>query len=415
MKLIVTRPTAKDRRLKEPGSARDLTIIGISHAAQHAYTAGFGILLPFAIEYFHTNYAAVGVILSLSQIAGYGLQVLATVMARASARLLLTLQNLLSAVGALIGAIAPTLALFLTGRFLQALSGWPQHPVGSAFLSDRHPKRKSSVLSWHVTAGNIGTLIAPALMGYAIARGGFKFALVVLTVILVIAALVVAFAIRTRWVLPRNVDATTSARSTNKELFHLMRKPAIFALLISGVIAAGGQGIGIVGVYTPGYLREGLHLNALTISVILTFLYLGAVIGPVAMGWLADRTSHRLSLITNYAAGASAIALFSLAGSSTFLLALLGLLMGIFSYSELPLRQTLFSDYLPKGLDRAGFAIFFTISQSVGSLWVAIIGFVVTYVDFSAAFWLMALTFVVGGLIVIIGTMKQPPKPAIDS
>jgi predicted MFS family arabinose efflux permease len=184
----------------------------------------------------------------------------------------------------------------------------------------------------------------------------------------------------------------------------LMRQRPIFALLLAGTIAAGGQGIGIVGVYTPGYLHTSLHLSALGLTVILTLLYAGAVVGPILMGSIADRTNHKVVLIANYGLGAAALLLFVLIGRGLFGLALVGVAIGIFSYSELSLRQTVFADYLPPGMSRAAFGVFFTVSQSIGALWIAIIGITVTDSGFRAAFVLMAMTFVVAALVVLWGT-----------
>ncbi len=388
-------------QLSEKRGPWDMVVVGWSHAGIHAYVAGLGILIPFVIAAFHTNYAVIGILLSATYIIGSGLQLLALILKRTSARLLLTIQNLACAVAAAINAWAPGLAVFVAGRFLQAAASWPQHPVGSSYLASRYPGR-GMVLSWHVTAGNLGTLLAPFAVSAAVATWGWRAGFLVLSVILLSATLLVALTLKAPWrsLAPSSLEEG-EARTSFREL---LRKREVLALLVAGMIAAGGQGVGMVGVYTPGYLHSGLHMTEFPVASVLTVLYIGAVAGPLIMGWVADRTAHVPVLLVNYALGAVALGSFVLVGRSIWYLAAVGLAVGIFSYSELPLRQTVFADFLPEGMRRAGFGIFFTISQSIGAIWVAVIGVAVTTVGFQAAFGIMAGTFLAGMLVVIWGT-----------
>lgn len=72
------------------------------------------------------------------------------------------------------------------------------------------------------------------------------------------------------------------------------------------------------------------------------------------------------SSYTLYALGAVSPAGFVMIGSSPFDLALAGLAVGVFAYSEQPVRQALFSDAMHGVSPRAAFGPYFAISQSVG-------------------------------------------------
>jgi len=382
-------------------------VVGWSHAGQHAYVAGLGIVIPYALGAFHTTYAVIGSLLAVAAIAGSALQALAVVVRRAGARLLLTIQNLGSVLGAGLGALAPNAYVFAAGRLVQAASGWPQHPVGSAFLAQRHPRRRGAILSWHVTAGNVGTLVAPALTGAAIAAGGWRLGMWALAALLATTALVTAVGIRAPWRRPVPPPSPTAAPRAS--LGALLRQRPVWTLLVAGTIAAGGQGIGIIGLYAPAYLHDHVRASTIAVSVVLTILYVGAVVGPVLMGHLADHTSHLGVLLANYVLGAAALLAFVLVGHDELALGILAIAIGIFSYSELPLRQTVFADFVPAAQQRAGFGVFFTISQSIGAVWVAVIGICVTTIGFTAAFAVMAGTFLVGALVVAAGVVAVQP------
>ncbi len=382
-------------------------VLGWSHAGQHAYVASLGIAIPYVLVAFHTNYATVGIMLSVAAIIGSGLQALSMIVRRTSIRVLITIQNVGSLIGAVIAALAPGISVFMAGRLIQSGSGWPQHPVGGAYLANRYASTRATTLSWHVTAGNLGTLLAPVIMPSIIVAYGWRAAFWALSILLATTIVVVVFWLPSPWhrlAAPNDTTTAPIEASFWRRLGTLTRQRPIFALLLAGAIAAGGQGIGIVGVYTPGYLHSSSHLSALALTAVLTPLYAGAVVGPILMGSIADRTNHRAILVANYGLGALALVLFVLIGHGLVGLALVGIAIGIFSYSELSLRQTVFADYLPPGLSRAAFGIFFTVSQSIGAVWIAVIGIVVTDAGFRIAFAVMATTFVVAALVVLWGT-----------
>ncbi|HEV2258199.1 MAG TPA: hypothetical protein VGS06_34140 [Streptosporangiaceae bacterium] len=73
---------------------------------------------------------------------------------------------------ALLGAVAPGLGVFASARVLGAVVSRPQHPVGSAYLSDRFPYRRATALSWHTAGGSFGTVAVPVLMSAVVAGAG---------------------------------------------------------------------------------------------------------------------------------------------------------------------------------------------------------------------------------------------------
>jgi MFS family permease len=388
-------------------------MVGYSHAGQHAYTASLGVVIPYVATAFHVSYALVGVVLAVAAIASSVLQGVASFVRSVTTRTLLVAQNLGGAIGAAIGAAAPVFWVFGLGRFVQAATGWPQHPVGSAYLTNRHPSHRGSVLSWHVTGGNVGTLVAPLVTTSIIAVAGWHWALGAVALILLSTVFVARFGIAPAKPASAPDEPTTTRerlRTALEELKVLLRRREAAVILAVGMIAAGGQGIGILSVYVPSYLHTGLHLKALALGAVLTVLYVGAVVGPVLTGHLADRLGHRAMLLANYALGASALVGFALVGRGLVVLALVGLATGLFSYSELPLRQTLFSDYSEGTAARSAFGIFFTVSQTVGALWVAIIGILITTVGFHGAFFAMAGTFVAAGVLIALGTRARPRR-----
>lgn len=408
---------------------RDLVVVGYSHAGQHAYIAGVGIAIPFIVAAFHVSYAVIGVALAIIASTGSLWQIAALVTRRTSSRVLLFAQDVGSTLGAVISALAPGIAVFMAGRLVQAWSTWPQHPIGSAYLANRHPRRRGTILSWHVTAGNVGTLVTPLALTSVIAAGGWRDGFWLLAALLATTAVVVGVGMDGRWrTTPRLEGArgeggdATAAHAQQvghshipagwhaawHELVAMIRQRPLATLLAAGALAAGGQGIGILSVYLPSYLKSSLRLSPFDLGAVMTVVYVGAVVGPVAMGHLSDRLGHHGVLLANYLLGAAALAGVVLAGSALGALAGVGLAVGVFSYSELSLRQTLFSDHLGRSGQRAGFGLFFAVSQSLGAAWVAITGILVTDVGFHVAIFTMAGTFLAAAAVVMGGIPRAP-------
>jgi len=92
------------------------------------------------------------------------------------------------------------------------------------------------------------------------------------------------------------------------------------------------------------------------------------------------------------------------------------LVMGAFSFAESPQLQALLADIAPPRLRDASFALYFTLSFGVGSLWTAIYGAVIQIADNEAGlpivFWLMAASYVAAALAILPVRAGGRPAPA---
>ena len=128
--------------------------------------------------------------------------------------------------------------------------------------------------------------------------------------------------------------------------------------------------------------------------------------GPGIGGHLSDKLGRRPVLLALYFFGAAALAGFVLVGSNPIILATMGFAVGVFSYSEQPIRQALFSDVM-QGVDaRKAFGAYFAISQSVGALWITALGIMITTLGFNSAFYTMAASFIAAAIIIGIYAKK---------
>jgi MFS family permease len=411
-------PAERAVLLRAPGDGRALGVMTAGHAVQHFYVAGLAVAYPYVVSSLHVSYALLGVVLTVAGLAGGLLQAAAGLLGRMRARVVLAGQNAGLALATLLGAVASGFGLFAVARVLGALVSWPQHPVGSAYLSERFPHRRGTVLSWHVAGGSLGTVTVPLIVTAVTASAGWRWALLVLAVALALGSLLVGVALpseaRTNEpptggaaeerALSGASPAGPAGRARPASLGRLLGKREVLAVLIASTVAAGGRGLGTLSTYVPADLRSGLHLPTITVGLIFTAVMAASVAGPLAGGALADRFGRRRALVATYVAGAAAIAAFGYAGKDLAALLVFGVAMGLLAYTESPLLQALFSDLTAEGEARSAFGAFFAIAYGVGSLWTALLGWVIDQAGFPVAFAVMAGSFVLAAFVVALGT-----------
>ncbi len=385
---------------REPSDRRALTVMAVSHGIQHFYVAGLAVTYPFVVAEFHVAYAELGAVLTAAGLLGGFLQGSAAALRRLSSRSVLAAQNAGMAVASLAAAVAPVFAVFGAARLLGSAVSWPQHPVGSAYLSERFPHRRATALSWHTAGGSIGTAVVPLLAAAVIAAAGWRWALGALAAALAVGGLLVFLGLP-RDAARRRPAPDAPAAAAPVPLWRLLRRRQVAAVLAAGTVAAGGRGLGTLSTYVPAYLRSGLHLPALTVGTLFTVVMVASILGQVAGGMLADRFGRYRALVATYLAGAGAIAWFGAAGHGVVMLGVAGALVGVLAYAESPLLQSLFSDLTQDGAARSAFGAFFAIGYGFGSLWLAIIGWIITAAGFTAAFTAMAASFAAAALIIL--------------
>lgn len=373
----------------------------VAHGIQHFYVAGLAVTYPFVVTQFHVSYAVLGVVLTIAGLLGGFLQGSAGLIRRASARAIITTQNAGLAAATLLAAFAPGFGVFAGARVAGTAVSWPQHPVGSAYLSDRFPHRRATVLSWHTAGGSIGTVTVPLLLSVVIAAAGWRWGLIFLSAALLAGAILVRVALPAERRAAPLADDGAAAAAPPVSLRQVLLHRRVVALLVASTIAAGGRGLGVLTAYVPAYLRSGLHLPTLTVGALFTVVVAASIAGPVVGGMLADRFGRIRTLVVTYVAGAAALTAFGYAGRDIPLLVVLGVCVGVLAYTESPLLQAVFSDLTQGGNARSAFGAFFAISFGIGSLWTAAIGWIVTAAGFPVAFAVMAGSFAAAAAVIV--------------
>jgi MFS family permease len=383
---------------------RTLWLLSLGHAVNHAQAALLPLVYLAIIPEFNISVAAIALLAAAGNVASGVVQLTYAAITRFfSRRVILAAGSLLFGGGMAGQALAPGFGAFSVANVLSRVGGSPQHPVGNGLLAEQFPEsRRGFAISAHIAGGNVGTVVVPLLGAWLIAGIGWRWTVVAFGV----PAMLIALAI---FMLVRESGADRAAARAYGSLWSalhaVMRDRNLVLVFLSAVMGGGGRGLGVLNVFVPLYLAVVVGLDTTTVALMYTVLVMFSVPGPIVAGWLSDRWGRKPLILAAYVGGAASLVVFVLAGSSVPLLWLGILLMGTFNFVESPQLQALLSDLTPPALRDASFAAYFTLAFGVGSLWVALYGWVIASLGnasgLPATFLIMAGAFVAATLVVL--------------
>ncbi len=417
----VTQSNDEEQILTIPAAGRDLTLVSAAHAVIHAVTVLMPLIYPFIQKEYNLSYTQIGLIVAIPNAVGGFLQIVFGLLSR------YILRKVMLGVGSILVGVSTFFTGTITGYWslmlwslLSRIAGAPQHPVGSSYLSDRFGrKRHGYALAWHVAGGNIGTLAVPLIAGPLLGMWGWRPVLYLAALPGILIGIAILILVHERGLLDRRVLQKKTIRQKGsrqlamglKVLVQPLQNRTLAIIMVVSIVAAGGRGLGNVTTYVPLYFQNVLHLNSSVISVLFTILLLGSVLGPLLGGRLSDMAGRRLMLLIFYGSSALTTLFFLVVaspGMPFWLIPLALILMGFAVYAESPLLQAYLADEASPAIRDTAFGLYFALAFGVGSVWSAILGWMIDHFGFDAAFLTMAFSYVVAGLVLLLIRKENP-------
>ncbi|HKY08146.1 MAG TPA: MFS transporter, partial [Candidatus Binatia bacterium] len=146
-----------------------LTLISSCHVLNHLQYSITAVLFPVMMNELSFGLVGLGFISALSSFVGQGLQVIYGFLSNFFRRTtMLAVGNVVVGVTAMAQYFVGSYAQLVTARVAIDAGSSPQHPLGSSILSRYYPRARGWALTFHHSAGNLGSFIGPAAASLAL-------------------------------------------------------------------------------------------------------------------------------------------------------------------------------------------------------------------------------------------------------
>ena len=386
-----------------------LGLISTCHTLNHLQYSITSVIFPVVMKELGFGLFQLGVISAVSSFVGQGLQVVygfISGMFRRTA--ILGAGNIIVGVTAMLQYFVGSFPQLLGARVVIDAGSSPQHPLGSSILSRYYPKARGWALTFHHSAGSLGSFIGPALASLALLYMGWRTAFVVFGIFSLAMGLTL-FLLQDYSSAPEeNEDKKSLLKSNVNAYFLCLKNRRILLTSLVLMVGAAGRGTGVNMTYLVPFFMDQFNITASAGGILLTIMSGAGLVGPLAIAWLSDRLGKR-TVITQVTLLLSAIMTVWLVQHSHLgLLFYLNLILyGSVVQARGSLTQTMIGDFASPELTDAAFSIYYFVGFISGPIWTLIIGYTMDHYGFAPAFYIAAATYVAGMLLLML--VKDEP------
>lgn len=395
--------TAREAAAGEAQKRFALALVSFCHSLNHLQSNITSVLFPVMMKDLGFGLLQLGVLSAVSNLAGQGLQVIYGILAGFFKRtVMLGLGNVILGLSTVLHSLLGSYPQLLAMRVVSSVGSSPQHPVGSSVLTRYFPKARGWALTFHYTAGNVGSFLAPALASFLLLYVGWRWAFVIFGLPGILLGL--SLFLLKEWT-PNVAGLEGKKKSLHVGLSAYLQCLKNRNLLFTSLIlmaGAAGRGTGINSTYLVPFFMDKFAVSASTGGLLLTVQQGAALVGPLLIGWLSDRFWKR-SFIVQATLLLSAVMTFWLPHHSTLspLFFLNLLLYGCFVHARGSLTQAMIGDFAPEELADAAFSIYFFIGFISGPIWTLITGYIMDAYGFAPAFYVAGASYLAGMVLLI--------------
>ncbi|MFT7649016.1 MAG: MFS family permease [Candidatus Poriferisodalaceae bacterium] len=334
-----------------------VTFLG-AHVVNDFYATIIPAFLPALSDDFDLDYTELGFLaLTFSLLSGV-LQPVAGHLAdqRGKRRFIASFGFAMGAVGFLAMAASPSFWIIVAVSLLCGLGASTYHPQATAFLVQAFPGERGRILGVHGRAGSVGHLLAPAVVVFATAWIGWRWAMVAIALPLLITSVLV----RTR------LDETEPNPTTRLW-------DAFTPRLLKVAVA-----FGLVGIVLQSFITFSVQMlvdegwsNTSAGSVLTALLIVGVFSQPVG-GRLFDQFGGRVVYAGAVVGTGLSVLLFVFTSGALSLLAIGGI--AFFGFAMFPVGLALASQMASDGQTGAAVGLMFGVSSLMSSLFKPVMG-----------------------------------------
>ncbi|HEY7716399.1 MAG TPA: MFS transporter [Candidatus Binatia bacterium] len=388
-----------------------LGVISGCHVLNHLQYSITSVIFPVMMTELGFGLIGLGFISALSSFVGQGLQVIYGFLANFFKRTtMLAVGNMVVGITAMLQYFIGSYPQLVAARVAIDAGSSPQHPLGSSILSRYYPKARGWALTFHHSAGNLGSFIGPAAASLALLHMEWRSAFVMFGIL----SLIMGVALF--WV--RDNDGAAEAGSAKKKaqagfdayIECLKNRNILFTSLVL-MVGAAGRGTGVNMTYLVPFFMAQYGVSASSGGFLLTLMQGAGLIGPLAIAWFSDRSGGRRGVTQITLLMSALMTVWLIQHESLGITFYVNLIFyGVFVQARGALTQTMIGDFASPELTDAAFSIYYFVGFISGPIWTLIIGYVMQHYGFAPAFYIAASTYIAG--MVLLSLVKEERKAA---
>jgi MFS family permease len=387
-----------------------LGIVSGCHVLNHLQYSITSVIFPVMMTELGFGLVGLGFISALSGFVGQGLQVIYGFLSNYFKRTtMLAAGNVVVGLTAMSQFFVKSYPQLVAARVAIDAGSSPQHPLGSSLLSRYYPQARGWALTFHHSAGNLGSFIGPAAASLALLYVGWRVAFVIFGLLSLIMG-VALFCVKDHAVgAAEDATAKQKAKAGIAAYIQCLKNRNIVFTSLVLMVGAAGRGTGVNMTYLVPFFMARYGVSASGGGMLLTLMQAAGLIGPLIIAWLSDRSGKRRG-VTQVTLFLSAVMTLTLVQhtSLTFFFYINLLLYGAFVQARGALTQAMIGDFASPELTDAAFSIYYFVGFISGPVWTMIIGYVMQHYGFAPAFYIAAGTYLAGML--LLGFVKEDSK-----
>jgi MFS family permease len=275
-----------------------ISLISGCHTLNHLQYSITSVIFPVIMKELGFGLLQLGMLSAISNFVGQGLQVIYGFFAGFFKRtVVLGVGNVIVGLSAMSQFFVGSYPQLLATRVAIDAGSSPQHPLGASILSRYFPKARGWALTFHHSAGSLGSFIGPALASIALLYMDWRTVFVVFGAASLVMGLTL-FMLRDHASAPEETGGKKGNFKANLDAYRLCLKNRniVFTSLVL-MVGAAGRGTGINITYLVPFFMERFGITASGGGLFLTVLQ-GAdrlVFGSLRQA-CRDHSSYTLSI-----------------------------------------------------------------------------------------------------------------------
>ena len=340
--------------------------LSIGHGISHLYDLGFPMLLRDIAVVMNFSNFQVASLFAIRQAGSGGVNLGAGPLVdtfRGHWGLILTGCLVWSAVAFAFIGLSPNFAVIVIGVTLVSIPGALWHLPAAAALSQRFADRRGFAMSVHGSVANVCNYLGPLLAGVLLSILVWRHVMLIYAVPAVVMAGFVWWSLKD---LGKGEGPSQQREigTAYRDSLKLLRNPLVLGLILAAMLR--GIGLDAVTNWAPFYLEDQLGMGHIKAGFYLGLLSgMGIVSAPI-LGVLSDKIGRKAVLVPGFIV-AAIFSMFVVASGDGFLLAVVFVGLGLFSFALHQIIQASVLDVVGRGTEATAIGLLFGLNGVIGA------------------------------------------------